>query len=418
VATQRILASKYCLLYELGRGGMGSVWLAEHLTLRSKVAVKLIDPRLAADAEIRRRFEREAMAAAALRSPHVVQVLDFGIDGSPYLVMELLTGETLGARLSRGVLSPKDTWKVTSQIGRAMMRAHQQGIVHRDLKPDNIFLVEEDEDFFVKVLDFGIAKALVPERPQPTTEITRSGAMVGTPHYMSPEQAEGRAVDACSDLWSMGVIAFECITGLRPFDGSSLPAILRAICFDPIVVPSSAAPVPPGFDEWFARAAERDRSRRFQTARALVDALEPVLRDADEHATPPGRQPFAPANPRSIRTYPGVPPAERRKDDRVPSSIPAGINGERDLRHTALIHNASRNGALLATRHQCHPGDVLELALQLGGKHHGESVSAHVVRVRARTGDPIWRFDVGVRFDVPLADGLLTEIERRATGMT
>jgi serine/threonine protein kinase len=248
VATQRILASKYCLLYELGRGGMGSVWLAEHLTLRSKVAVKLIDPRLAADAEIRRRFEREAMAAAALRSPHVVQVLDFGIDGSPYLVMELLTGETLGARLSRGVLSPKDTWKVTSQIGRAMMRAHQQGIVHRDLKPDNIFLVEEDEDFFVKVLDFGIAKALVPERPQPTTEITRSGAMVGTPHYMSPEQAEGRAVDACSDLWSMGVIAFECITGLRPFDGSSLPAILRAICFDPIVVPSSAAPVPPGFD--------------------------------------------------------------------------------------------------------------------------------------------------------------------------
>lgn len=412
---ERILASKYCLLYELGRGGMGSVWLAEHLTLRSKVAVKLIDPRLATDPDIRRRFEREARAAAALRSPHVVQVLDFGVDESPFLVMELLTGETLGARLSRcGSLSAKDAWKVMSHVGRAMVRAHQQGIVHRDLKPDNIFLVEEEPDFFVKVLDFGIAKALEPALPQAATQITRSGALLGTPLHMSPEQAEGKAVDARSDLWSMGIVAFECVTGRRPFDGTSLPAILRAICYDPIVVPSHVARVPRGFDQWFARATERNPARRFQTARELIDALETVLPAANERSTIPSPLPEPPpASGEPISTYPGV-PRERRKDDRIPSSIPAGINGQRDLRHTALIHNASRNGALLATRHLCHPGETLRLALQLGGKHHGESVSARVIRVGARTDDPIWKFDVGVQFDVPLGDELLSEIERRA----
>jgi serine/threonine protein kinase len=416
LALERILASRYCLLYELGRGGMGSVWLAEHLTLRSKVAVKLIDPRLATDPDIRRRFEREARAAAALRSPHVVQVLDFGVDESPYLVMEFLTGETLAARLARdGILPTSDAWKVMSQVARAMIRAHQQDIVHRDLKPDNIFLVEEEPDFFVKVLDFGIAKALEPEHPHPVTEITRSGVLLGTPLHMSPEQAEGKPVDARSDLWSMGVVAFECITGRRPFDGASLLAVLRAICFDPILVPSSVAPVPPGFDAWFAKATQRNPDHRFQTARELIDALAPVLQSADE---PRRTSSYPPEPPRStgnpISTYPGV-PRERRKDDRIPSSIPAGINEQRDLRHTALIHNASRSGALLATRHQCHPGETLRLALQLGGKHHGESISARVIRVGARTNDPIWKFDVGVEFDLPLDDELLGEIERRAT---
>ena len=420
----RIVAAKYCLLYELGRGGMGSVWLAEHLTLRSHVAVKLIDPALAASGDVLRRFEREARAAATLRSPHVVQVLDFGVDaGRPYLVMEFLSGESLGLRLSqRGKLPANEVWTVLSQVGRAMARAHREGFVHRDLKPDNIFLVDEPPDFFVKVLDFGIAKALRPTRTLAGSPLTETGVLLGTPHHMSPEQAEGVAVDARSDLFSMGVIAFECLTGKLPFDGTSLPALLRSICYDPVVVPSAVAAVPRGFDAWFAKAVARDREARFQTAEELVEALEPILRvPRDEwNDTPVGGPTLREVRDRQqpalrLDTYPGVPP-ERRTEMRIPSSIPAGINGQRDLRHTALIHNTSRSGALLATRHPCHPGQELVLTLHWSGEHHGESVNATVVRVEARRDDPIWKFDVGVRFEAPLADAFVDEIERRAAG--
>ena len=398
------------------------MWLAEHLTLRSHVAVKLIKPTLAASPEVVRRFEREARAAASLRSPHVVQVLDFGVDkGSPYLVMEYLSGESLGARLGRrGRLPPHEVWTVMSQLGRAIARAHDQGFVHRDLKPDNIFLVDDQPDFFVKVLDFGIAKALGASRTQVGAPLTESGAMLGTPHHMSPEQAEGREVDGRSDLWSMAVVAFECLTGRMPFDGTSLPALLRSICFDPIVVPSQATSVPPGFDAWFAKAVERDVDRRFQTARALVEALEPLLAQPqddwnDTPSTGPTlRQVGAPRDPvLRMDAYPGRPP-ERRSGARIPSSIPAGINGQRDLRHTALIHNASSGGALLVTRHQCHPGQKLLLTLHVTGPFHGQDVTTEVVRVEARHNDPIWKFEVGVRFEEPLAAGLLEEIERRA----
>src|SRR5687768_9241056 len=162
---------------------MGAVWVAEHLTLRAKVAVKLIEPGVAKGADAFRRFEREARAAATLRSPHVVQVLDFGVDGdSPYLVMELLQGESLGTRLARsGKLSLKETSLLLKQLARAMTRAHAEGFVHRDLKPDNIFLVQEANELFANVLDFGIAKAL---RLTPTSrggKATATGAYLGTP---------------------------------------------------------------------------------------------------------------------------------------------------------------------------------------------------------------------------------------------
>jgi serine/threonine-protein kinase len=416
VSTGRIIASKYCLLFELGRGGMGSVWAAEHLTLRSKVAVKLIDPGLAKSADAVRRFEREARAAAMLRSPHVVQVLDFGVDaGSPYLVMELLQGESLGTRLGRGGrLSLRETSLVMNQLARAVTRAHADGFVHRDLKPDNIFLVDEDNEFFVKVLDFGIAKAL---RRAPTLSDgypTAAGVFIGTPHHMSPEQAEGRSVDARSDLWSMGIVAFECITGSLPFQGDSLPALLRSICYDPIVVPSSVASVPLGFDAWFARAVARDRDERFQDAREFVEALEPILAMPPDHAGDALEEPtrlHLRSEPMKFDTFPSEPP-ERRGDVRVPSSIPAGINRKRDLRHTALIHNASRTGALLATRQSCEPNQQLLLTLHLKSADEGEDVSARVIRVTPLNSS-IWRFKVGVQFDTPLSEVTLREIEER-----
>jgi serine/threonine protein kinase len=417
VSTGRIVASKYCLLYELGRGGMGAVWAAEHLTLRSQVAVKLIDRALTATAGVARRFEREARAVASLRSPHIVQVLDFGIDaGEPYLVMELLRGEALGQRLERhGLLPPQETALVMRQLGRAMTRAHAAGLVHRDLKPDNVFLTEEGEPFHVKVLDFGIAKPPAEVASQSPTQLTAPGALVGTPVYMSPEQAEGRA-DERSDLWSMAVMACECTTGQLPFKGESLPALLQSICYAPLPLPSGLAPVPPGFDAWFLRAVARDPGQRYQSARELVDALLPLLaapRSCWQYAPPRRSSGAEPAPALQLRAFPYA-PRERRTEARIPSSIPAGIDRKRDLGHSALIYNASRGGALLMTRLECRPGQTLLLTPMVGNPFDSETISAQVVRTSALAFDALWRFEVGIQFQAPLDDALLFELERRA----
>ncbi|MCC6898575.1 MAG: serine/threonine protein kinase [Polyangiaceae bacterium] len=267
-----VLAEKFRLVSQLGAGGMGSVWRAEHLLLRSPVAIKLIHDRVASAPGAVDRFLLEARAAAALRSPHVIQVLDFGVEGStPYLVMELLEGESLAARLARvGRLSLAETSRIVSHVARALSRAHEAGVVHRDLKPDNVFLVTNQDEELAKVLDFGIAKTLG-TGDGAVGGLTQTGAVLGTPHYMSPEQARGRSdVDHRSDLWSLGVIAYECVTGLRPFDSATLGDLLLKICADPI---PTAAGAPPGFDAWLARALARDPNQRFQSASDLADAL-------------------------------------------------------------------------------------------------------------------------------------------------
>ena len=412
----RIIANKYCLLFELGRGGMGTVWAADHLSLRSRVAVKMIEPRFASNPTARRRFEQEAQAAASLRSPHVVQVLDFGVDeGSPYLVMELLEGESLASRFGAGgPLPPRLVWSVVSQVGRAMTRAHAQGFVHRDLKPDNVFLVENGEEPLVKVLDFGVTKALT----APVLGLTDTGALVGTPHYASPEQAEGKAVDARADLWSLGVMTFECLTGQMPFQGASLPKLFSAICYDPLPVPSRVARVPVGFDDWFARAVNRDRDRRFQSANELCEKLRPLVGPNEKVAWVGASQDdeiTAPGAPRAVhlRTFLSN-DDERRRQARIPSSIPAGIDGRRDLRHTALIQNASRGGALLLTRHGCEPGQQLLLTVHLESAERGEELIARVVHVLPHPGQ-VWKFAVGVRFTTPLSDSLVSRLDSRAT---
>ncbi len=273
-----VIAGKFRLSRRLGQGGMGSVWAAEHLALHSTVAIKIIDPSIAKNPEALGRFMREAQAAAALRSPHVVQTLDYGVEeGVPFIAMELLEGETLAQRLDTvGHLSAESTARILTQVGRAISRAHEGGIVHRDLKPDNIFLVRNDDDEVAKVLDFGIAKDTGSGLGQSSSQ-TRTGAILGTPYYMSPEQAEGnRSVDHRTDLWSLGVIAFECVTGRRPFDSEALGELILQICVRPIPAPSSFAPLPPGFDEWFARCTARDLAVRFQSARELTTQLRSV----------------------------------------------------------------------------------------------------------------------------------------------
>jgi eukaryotic-like serine/threonine-protein kinase len=274
---QGVLAGRYRLERQLGKGGMGSVWLAEHLTLRSWVAVKLMDPAIAATPEGAERFRREAQAAASLRSAHVVQVLDYGVhETTPYLVMELMQGESLAGCLEREKrLTPERTVAIITQVARALGRAHSADIVHRDLKPDNIFLVREDDQELVKVLDFGIAKT--PQSQFGGME-TRTGVTMGTPYYMSPEQVEGkRAVDFRTDLWAMSVIASECMTGVRPFDGSTFGELLLNICARPIPAPSSQGLHLPGFDDWFAKATNRDAEQRFASAQDLANSLKDVV---------------------------------------------------------------------------------------------------------------------------------------------
>ncbi len=285
----KIIAEKYRLVRLIGRGGMGSVWRCDHLELMSPVALKVIKPGLAKNKNSLARFMREAKAAARLRSPHVVQILEYGSEGAiAYIAMELMEGESLYGRLRRdGILSAALTARVLTHVGRAMAKAHDTGITHRDLKPDNIFLVTNDDEIMGKVLDFGVAKSAAwsldatGESPE-----TQTGTLLGTPYYMSPEQATGsRNVDHRSDLWAMGVMAFECLLGIRPYQSNALGDLVLKICAEPQPVPSTHGSVPQGFDEWFARANHRTVDQRFQSAKDMTKALRGVLLDQGHGVT-------------------------------------------------------------------------------------------------------------------------------------
>src|SRR5262245_46885981 len=248
----RILSERYRLIRPIGHGSQASVWVAEHLALQTNVAVKMIDPELAKKESARERFRREATAAAQLRSAHVVQILDHGIDGGdqPFIVMELLDGEDLFERLAhRGRLPLRETSRIVTQVGRALSRAHQAGIVHRDLKPENVFLQPNEDDEIVKVLDFGVAKVVASEEKEGRRQ-TGVGTRIGRPHYMSPEQVKGlHDVDHRADLWALGVITYQCVTGELPFDSPGVGELLVKISVGEIPVPSKVLPsLPSVFD--------------------------------------------------------------------------------------------------------------------------------------------------------------------------
>jgi serine/threonine protein kinase len=270
------IAGRFRLERKLGEGGMGEVWTAIHMTLDVPCAVKFIHAEAASNIVARARFEREAKAAAKLRSAHVVQILDYGVCGEvPYIAMEYLEGEDLRERLRRQLrLSPRDTVRIVSEVGKALAKAHGAGIVHRDLKPENIFLVKDEDGEVAKVLDFGVAK-----QTQSLEAHTTTGALLGTPYYMSPEQAQGtKAVDHRSDLWSLAVLTYRCLTGELPFQSQALGDLLIKIVMGPMPVPSQVvADLPPAFDQWWKCAAQRDPDHRFQSAKELVSALRVAL---------------------------------------------------------------------------------------------------------------------------------------------
>ncbi|MFO7567873.1 MAG: serine/threonine-protein kinase, partial [Enhygromyxa sp.] len=287
-----VVGGRWRLEEFLNSGGMGRVWRATDLRLAESVAIKLMDPALVETDNARTRFMREAQAAAKLRGPHVVSVLDFDIDPQrqvPYMAMELLRGEDLARRLGRGPLGYLRTLEVIADVCAAIARAHRMQIVHRDLKPANVFLVDDDGNGAItKVLDFGIVKLgreLVDEHGQP---LTHSGAALGTISYMSPEQIENaKTVDHRADLWSIAVLAYECLTGRRPFQAESAVKLIRMICFGSAPAPSTVAEVPPGFDGWFARATHRDINRRFSAADELLDALRGLGERRSSRSSPP-----------------------------------------------------------------------------------------------------------------------------------
>jgi serine/threonine protein kinase len=252
----------------LAKGGMGSVWVADHLGLHTQVAVKFIADDAAEDPMIKARFEREALAAAQLRSPHVVQIFDHGRteSGASYIAMELLDGETLGKRLMRlGALNARETVVIVGQVCRALSKAHAAGIVHRDIKPDNIFIIDSDGELFVKVLDFGIAKGAT---DQPLN-VTSTGMAVGTPLYMSPEQSvSAKDVTFSTDLWAIAAVAYRCLVGQVPFKGSSFGALCLAINRGQFPPPTTLRPdLAPALDAWFARALALSTADRFASAR-------------------------------------------------------------------------------------------------------------------------------------------------------
>jgi serine/threonine protein kinase len=230
-----LIAGRYRLEHLLGEGGMGTVWAATHTVTRRSVAMKFLKDSMRHRKDLRERFLREAAAASSLKHPNVVEIIDVFdfAEGCPVMVMELLRGETLGAKLLRDErLSIEETAALMLPVVSAVGAAHALGIVHRDLKPDNLFLLEGGGEPSVKVLDFGIAKLSAERYLQegPSPLLTESGSMLGTPCYMAPEQASGETpVDHRADIWSLGVILYECLSGVRPIEGENLPQVVARL---------------------------------------------------------------------------------------------------------------------------------------------------------------------------------------------
>lgn len=270
---ERMIAGKYLLKREIGRGGMGTVWEAIDQVLQRRVALKLINSDQPISDTDRLRLEHEAKAIAKLQSNHVVQVHDFGIDdGAPYLVMEYLEGETLADRLQReGRLSIATVQVLLQQIAMGLEAAHAAGIVHQDMKPANIFMTRQNNGALecAKLLDFGLVW-----RPD-NGKRERGHMIVGTPIYMSPEQVNGCPPEHSIDLWGLSVILYRALTGALPFSNDlGMWNLLASICLDPHLEPSKRNPdLPPSLDEFFNRALAKERSQRYPNLRAFCSAF-------------------------------------------------------------------------------------------------------------------------------------------------
>ncbi len=367
-----IVADRYRIDAVLGEGGMGVVYRVEHLHLRKLFALKVLLPAWSSMPEVVARFEREAVAAGNIQDPHVAAATDFGRlpSGSFFLVMEYINGRTLRDVLAGGAMEPARALHVLRGTVSALHAAHALGIVHRDMKPENIMLVERDsKPDFVKVLDFGIAKVEGfggGSQGGASKALTQVGAVIGTPDYMSPEQALGQPVDARSDLYSVGVILFEMLTGRCPFEGGAVTVLRQHVMGDVPELPSAvSAGVDPRLDAILRRLLAKRPENRFANTADLMAALDECCR---ERALP---APTAPMRP-SFESIQGMttPVAQR-----VRRSLLAGVKViEGAARRTlddpkALLRHATR-GQIMVSAVVVAVVAMTTVVLLVGGRTH------------------------------------------------
>jgi hypothetical protein len=310
----------YRVLQQIGEGGMGSVWIAEHITLGRRAALKVLHPAFSNRPDIVTRFFNEARAATAISDPGIVQIFDFGehVDGSAYIVMELLDGEPLDRRLTReGTLALHDALRLMRQVAGTLGAAHARGIVHRDLKPENVYIVRDPEvpgGERAKVLDFGIAKLV----GDPGVGVkTQTAAVMGTPSFMSPEQCRGAGeVDQRSDVYALGCVLFALVTGRPPFQAAGVGDVIAMHLREPAPAPSQLRPgIPPAFDQLVLRCLAKVPAQRFATAGELAIAMGALLGSSPQ--VPAARTSYATApEPTTLSAATGAgsaPPTKRAR---------------------------------------------------------------------------------------------------------
>jgi serine/threonine protein kinase len=320
-----VLIGRFRIVRLLGRGGMGEVYLAEDIRLDRKVALKVLSPALAKDPQYLQRFRREARAASALNHPNVCVIHEVGEaeDGSPFMAMEFVEGETVDARLERGPLPMAEVVTIAIQVADALDAAHQKGIVHRDIKGANVSLNEQGR---VKVLDFGLAKSTgegVPSLDTSSMMSTQTGMVLGTPYAMSPEQALGRPLDHRSDLFSLGVLLYELVTRRKPFSGAGVGEVIeRIVHAQPEAMARFNYELPPELERIVRKCLEKPPDRRYQSARELVVDLKNLLRGLERaeggaDGSPPAASPAAPALGEAARVSVETRPVEELKDSDI-----------------------------------------------------------------------------------------------------
>ncbi len=335
-----LLDGKYRLVRKLGAGGMGVVYEADHVRLRQPFAVKVLQPELAHHREFQGRFEREARAAALLRSPHVVRVFDVDVsnEGLTYMVMELLEGNDLAVEALEGPVPVAALADWIIQACAALQEAHDQGIIHRDLKPANIFLAKiPSGERIAKVVDFGISKV---EATSTNVLSVRDGTALGTPTFMSPEQIRGRRVDGRSDLWALGVIMYRILAGRWPFNGSADQQYMSSVLADPPIPFELVRPDHPyELASVIMKALEKDVAHRWQSANELAAALAPFGT---------GRAPIAPMTSLPPPAMRSIPPAGAAAANDPPISVVVGggathVEGRRSPYLDTVVDRAPPN---------------------------------------------------------------------------
>lgn len=307
-----VLGGKYRLEQKVGEGGMGKIYLSRHITLNKKYAVKMLNPEYSNNAEAIERFRREAVTAGELDHPNIINVndIDYTDDGQAYIVMEFLDGRELRDELKKTpIVDPQRALRIIYQVSRALDAAHAKGIIHRDLKPENIFLIDRaDQKDVVKILDFGISKI----KGARASNLTQTGMVIGTPHYMAPEQARGdKDIDTRVDTFALGAIAYEMFTGRLPVNGESPTAILMKILLEEPPPPESINPnLPPGVSTAIKKAMAKEPGDRFQSCMEFVDALRMAFQVQQESLTTSGFIP-APVAPPSAQQQ-ALPPSAQQ----------------------------------------------------------------------------------------------------------